>query len=121
MKKSIIILAVVLGAWGLPACNTAEHKANNATEQTQDSIFQPTGDLEKDAQTIADMTIQSSQRMLDGEASPDEEQTRADQIIKVYNDYYQKQNRGEEFQKALTAATEVAVDSLGVILGKGQR
>jgi len=67
------------------------------------------------------MIIKSSQRMMNGEVNPEEDQKLADQIIKATNDYYTSLNRGEEFQAALNEATEAAIDSLGVLLGKGTR
>lgn len=124
MKKNILLIVAVAIALALPSCNTAEHKqADKAgTEQTaNDGGFKPSGDLDKDAQTIADMIISSSQRMLNGEVNPEEDQKLADQMIKVANEYYKSQNRGEDFQAALNKATEAAIDSLGVVLGKGTR
>ena len=119
MKKNILLIAAVIAALALPSCNSAGHKADKpAIEQNS---YQPSGDLNKDAQAIADMIIHSSQRMIDGEASLEEDQAHADKMIRAYNDYYQSQNRSEEFQKALNEATETAIDSLGVILGKGTR
>lgn len=120
MKKIILLFAAVVALLAVPSCNSAGHKEADkpAIEQTS---YQPSGDLNKDAQAIADMIIHSSQRMIDGEASLEEDQAHADKMIRAYNDYYQSQNRSEEFQKALNEATETAIDSLGVILGKGTR
>ena len=59
--------------------------------------------------------------MLNGEGNVLEDQAMADKMIQAANDYYTKQGRGEEFQEALNAATEVNVDSLGVLMGKGPR
>lgn len=121
MKKNILLIAAIVAALALPSCNTAGHQENKSSTEQTASDYQPTGDLNKDVQTIADMIIQSSQKMIEGEASLEEDQTRADKMIKAYNDYYQAQNRGEEFQEALNEATEAAIDSLGVIMGKGTR
>ena len=124
MKKNILLIGAVVAALAMPSCNTAEHKdGQQTTEQTTNggNTFTPSGDVQKDAQAIADMIIQSSQRMMNGEVNPEEDQKLADQIIKATNDYYTSQNRGEEFQAALNQATEAAIDSLGVLLGKGTR
>ena len=123
MKRILTLSVLAIMVWSIQSCNTAGNKDNHVTvEQAVDNnTFKPSGDLQKDAQVIADMIISSSQRMIQGEASLEEDQALADQMIKVANDYYQSQNLGEEFQEALHEATETAIDSLGVILGKGQR
>ncbi len=123
MNKKVLIIAAALAAMALSSCDSAQHKDGQATtEQTaDDGAFKPTGDPQKDAQTIADMIVQSSERMMSGEVNPEEDQKRADKMIKAANDYYTSQKRGEEFQQALNTATEVAIDSLGVLLGKGKR
>ena len=124
MKKNIFLIGAVVVALAMPSCNTAEHKdGQQTTEKTTDSgnAFTPTGNVQKDAQAIADMIISSSQRMMNGEVNPEEDQKLADQMIQAANDYYTSQNRGEEFQAALNQATEAAIDSLGVLLGKGTR
>lgn len=124
MKKNILLIGAVVAALAMPSCNTAEHKdGQQITEQTTSAgnTLTPSGDVHKDAQAIADMIIKSSQRMMNGEVNPEEDQKLADQIIKATNDYYTSLNRGEEFQAALNEATEAAIDSLGVLLGKGTR
>ena len=124
MKKNIFLIGAVVVALAMPSCNTAEHKdGQQTTEKTTDSgnAFTPTGNVQKDAQAIADMIISSSQRMMNCEVNPEEDQKLADQMIQAANDYYTSQHRGEEFQAALNQATEAAIVSLGVLLGKGTR
>lgn len=118
MFKRYLLIAAAVALLAMPACQNAEKKeTQTAAQQTG---F-PSGDMDKDAQAIADMIIQSSQRMLEGQVNPEEDQARADQMIKSANEFYQKQGRGEEFQQALHDATEQQIDSLGVIMGKGPR
>lgn len=101
----------------LPACDSS----NNQTG-AQDKVemgFKPSGDVQKDAQIIADKTVELSRKMMEGSSSPDESQAEVDQMIKAASDHYKSQNRHEEFHDALNAATEVAVDSLAIMMGKG--
>lgn len=120
MRRNHLLMWAVLALLSLPCCNTpGDSGAKTATEQAAE--FTPSGDLQKDVQAIAGMIIESSQRMLNGEESMLEDQAEADKMIQAANDYYTRQGRGEEFQKALNAATEVNIDSLGVMLGKGER
>ncbi len=119
MKRILLLVAVVV-LLAMPSCNTATDKGEKATTE-QAGEFTPSGDLQKDVKAIADLSIQASQRMLNGEGNVLEDQAMADKMIQAANDYYTKLGRGEEFQEALNAATEVNVDSLGVLMGKGQR
>ena len=119
MKKALLLMAIV-GLLFLPSCNTAPSKGESAATE-QSGEFTPSGDLQKDVQAIADMSIQSSQRMLNGEGNVLEDQAQVDKMIQAANEYYTQQGRGEEFQQSLNAATEANVDSLGVLMGKGQR
>lgn len=119
MKKALLLMAMV-GLLVLPSCNTAPSKGESDTTELSGE-FTPSGDLQKDVQAIADMSIQSSQRMLNGEGNVLEDQAQVDKMIHAANEYYTRQGRGEEFQQALNAATEANVDSLGVLMGKGPR
>ena len=121
MKKYLLISAAVAALMVLPACNKTEQKnAKPKTEQSAtetDESYTPSGNPTKDAKAIADLTIDLSRKMMKGESNADE-QVRVDKMIKIANDFYTKQNRGEEFQAALTEATESAINDLATELGK---
>lgn len=120
-KKTLLLVAVV-AALSIASCNTpATSDSNTTTEQAAADRFKPTGNIERDAQAIADMIIQSSKQMMDGTANIEESQAQTDQMISMATQYYDSLGKREEFQKALNTATEVSIDSLGVLLGKGQR
>ena len=119
MKRNHLLILAALALLSLPCCSPGGNGGETKTEQAVE--FTPSGNLQKDAQAIAAIIIKSSQRMLNGEESMLEDQAEADKMIQTANEYYTQQGRGEEFQKELKAATEVNIDSLGVILGKGER
>ena len=94
MKRILFLVAVVV-LLAMPSCNTSTDKGEKATTE-KEGEFTPSGDLQKDVKAIADMSIQSSQRMLNGEGNVLEDQAVADKMIQAANDYYTKQGRGEE-------------------------
>lgn len=109
------VLAVLAMASCDRSASSGAHSVKAATEAVGD--FKPSGDTKRDAQFIAQKTIEQSRRMMQGEQDPDAQAT-IDKMIRVANDHYRDLQRGEEFQQELQAATEAAIENLATELGK---
>ncbi|MCQ2288894.1 MAG: hypothetical protein MJZ74_07320 [Muribaculaceae bacterium] len=96
------------------AANTQEEMKRLAKRQEEvksKCTYEPTGDMDKDAQVMVDMQLALAQKATDGKAS-DAENMQVEGALLVLGDYYGQKGQKDEFAKVLSQKMREGVQKL---------